>query len=450
MLPVDHPIFPLPSPSTPWLVLPSTYQHLLFEHRPLDVLTEIDETPHDMRTRLAADRARPNLRELTGPARDTILEVPSSEGIRTAKLLYRLYVVAPGARFNLESDVPQSTIGEIVYMDQEAPNVDSGLGVALTDPEGDVRTRFTRASRGLLWVNALDLLPLPNHYAIEHGVWWTDVIPSDLLDADTASLRARVESTRFANEGSTRTMVPGWYALTHDLGTLVRGQRVWLMHETDPQYQAEVAVLQADSAPLAFTVHAGSLLPVPSGDPSTEVLRQGTGERFLGRSAQGAKADAAGGPETADDGDDVSSIVDDVSTPADDDAETVDALRARLESVMQRLAQVEERERRANEKIERIVEVAHREANERDWCSEFDEILEDLGLPPREQTWEIEVVYTHRFTVTAAGADKAREAAWDVIGVVRDLVAERETEDDVAFVEHFGLVDAEIASVDVA
>lgn len=437
MLPAAHPIFPQTMPGT---VLPSDFPHLLFEYRPAAVLSAIAETPQERETRLAADRANPDLKTLSGPARDAVRLVNDNGEIRLAKTMHGLYAVAPSARFRTISAVSPRIIGEVVYLDDEAPNAVKERGLVFADDDCDVRIRFTRhggrTSDEFLWANALDLLPLPWRYVIENGVWWTDVISSDLLIADTASLRARVESTRFANEGSTRTMVPGWYALKHDLGTLVRGQRVWLMHETDPQHQAEVAVLQADSAPLAFTVHAGSLLPVPSGDPSTEDLRRGTRERFLARTAQGAKADAAGGPETADEGDDVSS--------------TVDALRERLESVMRRLAQAEERERLANEKIERIVEVAHREANERDWCSEFDEILDELGLPPREQTWEVEVVYTHRIKVTAAGEDAAREAAWEVARSVTDLVAARDLEDGVTFVEDRGIVDTEIASVEVA
>lgn len=59
------------------------------------------------------------------------------------------------------------------------------------------------------------------------------------------------------------------------------------------------------------------------------------------------------------------------------------------------------------EQIDRIVEVAHEEANDRGWCSEFDDLLEDrLGLPRREREYSVRARYSGSVTVTVTASSE--------------------------------------------
>lgn len=62
-------------------------------------------------------------------------------------------------------------------------------------------------------------------------------------------------------------------------------------------------------------------------------------------------------------------------------------------------------------KIDAIVERAHEEANERDWCSDYDDIIEELGLPSRQRSYTVETVVNLSIQVsvpvTAKNADDA-------------------------------------------
>lgn len=74
----------------------------------------------------------------------------------------------------------------------------------------------------------------------------------------------------------------------------------------------------------------------------------------------------------------------------------------------------------AREKIEEVTERAHREAEERGWCAEFDEIMSDLGLRPRERSFDVagEVTITVPFLITVSAtsseAAKILVNGWDI------------------------------------
>lgn len=61
--------------------------------------------------------------------------------------------------------------------------------------------------------------------------------------------------------------------------------------------------------------------------------------------------------------------------------------------------------------VDRLVEVAHREADERDWCSDFDDILQDLGLPRRQHEYRVRVRFSGYVDIerTAESFDDAAE-----------------------------------------
>lgn len=85
------------------------------------------------------------------------------------------------------------------------------------------------------------------------------------------------------------------------------------------------------------------------------------------------------------------------------------------------------RERRAEQDartawLERLVSDAHEEANDRDWCSDFDDFMERAGLPRRERDYEVrvEVTATVYMTRTATSEEDAHEGidrsdVWDAL-----------------------------------
>lgn len=68
--------------------------------------------------------------------------------------------------------------------------------------------------------------------------------------------------------------------------------------------------------------------------------------------------------------------------------------------------------------LERIVDALHEEGNDRGWCSEYDDILERVGLPRRARNYDVNVTVTLSLTLTreARGADAAAEDLDDAIG----------------------------------
>lgn len=64
---------------------------------------------------------------------------------------------------------------------------------------------------------------------------------------------------------------------------------------------------------------------------------------------------------------------------------------------------------------QKIVDRLYKEANIREWCGEFDEAMEELGLDPREREFEIEVTATievkYTTSVTATTLKAATELA---------------------------------------
>lgn len=101
---------------------------------------------------------------------------------------------------------------------------------------------------------------------------------------------------------------------------------------------------------------------------------------------------------------------------------TVEDLQKRLRDAESALEDALARARTAEQKIDRIVEVAHREANERDWCSEFDDILDDLGLPPRPRRWEVLVTVRQTLYIEATSEEDAEQGArWIMEDAVQRL-----------------------------
>lgn len=71
--------------------------------------------------------------------------------------------------------------------------------------------------------------------------------------------------------------------------------------------------------------------------------------------------------------------------------------------------------REAQEWKQRLIVAAHEEANKRDYCSDFDDFMEENGLPRRQYEFEVQVNVqtianeTITIRVTAESADDARE-----------------------------------------
>lgn len=58
---------------------------------------------------------------------------------------------------------------------------------------------------------------------------------------------------------------------------------------------------------------------------------------------------------------------------------------------------------------ERATEKLHAEADAREYCSEFDDVMEELGLPRRDKDWDVTVTVHYRTTVTVS-AINSRDA----------------------------------------
>jgi hypothetical protein len=54
----------------------------------------------------------------------------------------------------------------------------------------------------------------------------------------------------------------------------------------------------------------------------------------------------------------------------------------------------ERTKREHKDRLERLVDAAHAEADERDWCFEFDDFLEAQGLPRRSHDYQLRVEVT--------------------------------------------------------
>ncbi len=74
----------------------------------------------------------------------------------------------------------------------------------------------------------------------------------------------------------------------------------------------------------------------------------------------------------------------------------------------------------------RLVEVAHEEADNRDWCSDFDDLMDQLGLPRRVREYDLDVHFCGvlSLTVSAVSEDEAssRVDADMVTEYLRDLL----------------------------
>ena len=72
---------------------------------------------------------------------------------------------------------------------------------------------------------------------------------------------------------------------------------------------------------------------------------------------------------------------------------------------------------------DRLVSEAHSEADDRQWCGEFDDFMDRVGLPRRSREYdlEVEVSATVRVTLTATSEEEAtdaltREDVWAALG----------------------------------
>lgn len=91
---------------------------------------------------------------------------------------------------------------------------------------------------------------------------------------------------------------------------------------------------------------------------------------------------------------------------------------------------------RTDEKIrheqwrEQVIERAHEEADREGWCSKFDRVLEELGMPGRVRDYlvEVRVSFTVYVSVSASDADDAMERVErdDVIDAINDYDIEPE------------------------
>lgn len=61
--------------------------------------------------------------------------------------------------------------------------------------------------------------------------------------------------------------------------------------------------------------------------------------------------------------------------------------------------------------VTRLVDMAHTEANDRGWCSEFDDLMDELGLPRRSREYEVRARFSGEvsITVTATSEDEATQ-----------------------------------------
>lgn len=86
-------------------------------------------------------------------------------------------------------------------------------------------------------------------------------------------------------------------------------------------------------------------------------------------------------------------------------------LRVALEAVVTTAASAQLAERMHQRRIDDLVMAAHEEATEQGWCSQFDDFMENQGLPRRDRDYEVtvEVPVTVTVTVTAKSSEDAEE-----------------------------------------
>ena len=67
----------------------------------------------------------------------------------------------------------------------------------------------------------------------------------------------------------------------------------------------------------------------------------------------------------------------------------------------------------------RCTERMHREADRRQWCSEYDDIMEEMGLERRSRSWDVEFEIVCRVSrqILARDGDTARRLAFEELQV---------------------------------
>lgn len=84
--------------------------------------------------------------------------------------------------------------------------------------------------------------------------------------------------------------------------------------------------------------------------------------------------------------------------------------------------QLEQVRREFEQFKEAITERMQREADRRNWCGEFDDIMEEFGLRRRSRNWDVtfEVTGHINMTLIARDADHAERIAWGALQVSTD------------------------------
>lgn len=113
-----------------------------------------------------------------------------------------------------------------------------------------------------------------------------------------------------------------------------------------------------------------------------------------------------------------------IAAGSETDAVTIRELRERVASMAARIddyaSRLAESQRRHRSDIAIIGEALMSEANERDWCNEYDEIIDALNervsyeLPTRKRDYQVAVQATVYISVEAKDDEEARDKANDV------------------------------------
>lgn len=108
--------------------------------------------------------------------------------------------------------------------------------------------------------------------------------------------------------------------------------------------------------------------------------------------------------------------------------------RTRIKNWTDSIREKDEQIQRWREWRDRLVEDAHQMANEKDLCGEFDDFMEEHGLPRRMKTFEVTVQFTGtiRFNVKASEEADAESEAYSMIRRFDESSMNRHFEDEVA------------------
>lgn len=107
------------------------------------------------------------------------------------------------------------------------------------------------------------------------------------------------------------------------------------------------------------------------------------------------------------------------------DAEMITSVRRARDTWM---ATANDRQRELDQFKKHATEVLHQEAEERGFCSDFDDVMEQIGLPKRATPHDVtvEIKFTVNISVTAADEEAATKAVTrqDVLDAIDRLTAD--------------------------